>query len=78
MHIEILTPDETIFSGEAKSMKLPALDGSLGVLENHAPMITSLKKGVIILRDEKGNEEKIEVAGGTVEVLRNKVIVLAE
>lgn len=78
MQIEILTPDETIFSGEAKSLKLPALDGSLGVLENHAPMITSLKKGVITLKDEKGTEQNIEVAGGTVEVLKNRVIVLAE
>ena len=78
MQIEILTPDETVFSGEVTSLKLPALDGSLGVLENHAPMITSLKKGVITLKDEKGKEQTIEVAGGTVEVLKNRVIVLAE
>lgn len=78
MQIEILTPDETIFSGTAKSITLPALDGSLGVLDNHAPMITSLKRGTINVKDDSNKEQHFDVTGGTVEVLNNRVIVLAE
>ena len=78
MHIEIITPDTTLFSGEATYVYLPGSDGSLGVMNNHAPLISSLKKGTLRVKDGSGKETTFEVNGGTVEVLNNKVVVLAE
>jgi len=78
MFVEIITPDKKLFSGEAKSVKLPGTDGSFGVLKNHAPIISSLKKGVVKVTDEKQVVQDFEIKGGIVEVLKNKVVVLAE
>lgn len=44
MVIEIITPDKSLFKGEAKGVTVPGIDGSLGILNNHAPLITALKK----------------------------------
>lgn len=78
MTVEILTPEKAIFTGEASFVSLPGSDGSMGILNNHAPLITTLKKGVVKVEDEKGNPQTFEVNGGTVEVLNNRVIILAE
>jgi len=78
MTVEILTPEKALFTGEAKLVSLPGSDGSLGILSNHAPLITTLKKGVVKVEDEKGNAQSFEVNGGTVEVLNNRMIILAE
>jgi F-type H+-transporting ATPase subunit epsilon len=78
MQIEIITPDSTLFKGEATYVFLPGSDGSLGVMNNHAPLISSLKKGTLRVKDASGKEMQFEVNGGTVEVLNNKVVVLAE
>lgn len=78
MHIEIITPDATLFQGEATYVFLPGSDGSLGIMKNHAPLISSLKKGILRIKDQAGKEMKFEVKGGTVEVMKNKVVVLAE
>ncbi len=78
MHIEIITPDATLFQGEATYVFLPGSDGSLGIMNNHAPLISSLKKGTLRIKDQAGKEMKFEVNGGTVEVMKNKVVVLAE
>ena len=78
MKLEIISPDKKIYEGEAKYVGVPELDGSLGILDNHAPLITTLTKGAIKLRKEDGSEEEIEVEGGVIEVLNNRVIILAE
>lgn len=78
MKVEIITPDKTIFSGEAILVQLPGIDGSFEVLKNHAPLITILKTGEIKIQ---GKDEKIQmftINGGVIEVLKNKVLVLAE
>ena len=76
MIVEVITPDEVLFSGEAVSVKLPGTIGSFEALANHAPLLSSLEKGTIIVRTSAG-EETFEVSGGIVEVLNNKVVVLA-
>lgn len=78
MLLDIITPDSKLFSGEVSSIILPGIDGDLGVLNNHAPLITALKEGSISVTTEKGETETFETKGGIVEVLNNKVIVLAE
>jgi F-type H+-transporting ATPase subunit epsilon len=77
MHLEIITPDKKLFEGEAKSLTVPGSEGSLGILNRHAAMVASLKKGKVKVTTDK--EVKVfEIKGGVVEVLKNKVIVLAE
>lgn len=77
MTVEIITPERTLFEGPATSVTLPAADGSLGILDRHAPMITTLQKGTVKIKTDK-NEENFEVNGGTVEVFNNRVMILAE
>ncbi|MBP7155654.1 MAG: ATP synthase F1 subunit epsilon [Flavobacteriales bacterium] len=77
MTVEIITPDKVLFKGEAKSVTVPGVDGSLGFLNNHAPLITVLKAGDVKLKTATG-AETFSVKGGVVEVSHNKVIVLAE
>lgn len=78
MLLDIITPDEKLYTGEVTSVVLPGIDGELGVLNNHAPLITALKEGTIYIIKESGENESFETKGGIVEVLNNKVIVLAE
>lgn len=78
MKLEIVTPDKKLFEGEAKSLTVPGSEGSLGILDYHAPMIASLKKGTVKITDSSSQVHKFEIKGGVVEVLKNNVIVLAE
>lgn len=77
MRVEILSPDKMIFEGEADSVQLPGKDGSFGILNNHAPIVASLKQGEVKVSTD-GNEQTFKVNGGVVEVLKNKVIVLSD
>jgi len=78
MHLEIITPDKKLFEDEVKSVQLPGIGGSFGILDRHAPLISALKKGSINIVDMNQARHSFEVNGGVVEVLNNKVIVLAE
>lgn len=78
MYLEIITPDKKLFEGEAKSLTVPGSEGSLGILNNHAPMIASLKKGKVKITTDKSDVKFFDIHGGVVEVLKNKVVVLAE
>lgn len=78
MKLEIITPDKQLFDGQAKSVIIPGLDGSLGILDNHAPMIASLKEGTVKVTQDNNEEKTFEVKGGVTEVLKNRVIILAE
>lgn len=78
MKLEIITPDATVFDGEATLVQLPGYDGSFEILKNHAPMINILKKGIIRLKEESGSEKSIEINGGVLEVHDDKILILAE
>lgn len=78
MDIQIITPDKTLFSGQAKLVQFPGLDGSFEVLNNHAPMIAALKEGKIKVKSNEGTPAYFDIKGGVVEVLKNKILVLAE
>jgi F-type H+-transporting ATPase subunit epsilon len=77
MHLEIITPEKKIFDGEVKVVTFPGSDGSFQVLNNHAPLVSILQQGVVEYKTKEGTS-KVTITGGTVEVLKNKVIVLAD
>lgn len=77
MQLEIITPDKTLFEGTAKSVSLPGSGGGFQILENHAPIISTLKGGQIKIETGSGTEV-IEIASGVIEMVKNKVIILAE
>ena len=78
MNIDIITPDKKLFSGEISAVQFPGTNGSFGILNNHAPLIATLKKGEIKLTDASKQEQSFAVNGGVVEVLNNNIIVLAD
>jgi len=78
MNVQIITPDVTIFSGEARLLQLPGIDGSFEILDNHAPLISILSSGKIKLMHPDKTLAFFDIKGGVVEVLKNKVLILAE
>ena len=77
MHLEIITPEKKIFEGEVRIATLPGSDGSFQILNNHAPLISLLKHGVVEYKTKDATNQ-VTITGGVVEVLKNKVIVLAD
>jgi F-type H+-transporting ATPase subunit epsilon len=78
MHLEIITPEKMLFTGDIDIVKLPGTTGSFEIMINHAPLITTLKAGKIKVRDINNVVSYFEISGGVVEVLNNKVKVLVE
>lgn len=78
MKIEIITPDRKIYEGDIKSVRVPGKKGSFQVLKDHAPIISTLEKGPVIMVDLEGNEKIYEISGGLIEVKANKIILLAD
>jgi F-type H+-transporting ATPase subunit epsilon len=75
MQVEVLTPDKTLYTGEAELITLPGVSGSFQIMTNHAAMIANLKAGQMEVKNGS-NVETFDVAGGLVEVIHNKVVVL--
>jgi F-type H+-transporting ATPase subunit epsilon len=78
MHLEIITPDKKVFEGEVAIVTFPGSDGSFQVLNNHAPLVSLLKDGVVEYKTLERETAQVSITGGVVEVLKNKVIVLAD
>jgi F-type H+-transporting ATPase subunit epsilon len=78
MNLEIVTPDTTIFSGEVSLVQMPGVDGLFEVLNMHAPIISVLAKGTIKVIDDQKLTQYFEINGGVVEVVNNKLLILAE
>ncbi len=78
MKIEIITPDRNIYKGEIRSVRVPGRKGSFQVLKDHAPIISTLDAGTVIITDDQGNEVRFEITGGVIEVKRNRIILLAD
>ena len=77
MHLEILTPEKKVFEGNVSIATFPGTDGSFQVMDNHAPLISLLKEGVVEYKSKEA-KESLNITGGVVEVLKNKVILLAD
>ena len=76
MQLDILTADKSLYSGDADVVTLPGTDGKFQLLNGHAPMIASLAKGNVVVKSKDGKQE-FAINGGVMEVLKNKVIILA-
>jgi F-type H+-transporting ATPase subunit epsilon len=79
MKLNIITPDKVLYAGDnVHLVQLPGFDGSFEVMNHHAPLISILKKGKIKVEVKGDNPLFFEVNGGVIEVLENKVLILAE
>ena len=78
MRIEIVTPDTKIFEGEIKSVRVPGRKGSFQVLKDHAPIVSTLESGQVIMVDMDGKETVIGISGGVIEGKANRIILLAD
>lgn len=77
MHVDLITPDKKAFDGEAFSVILPGIDGYFEILDNHAPLVGALGEGNVRVRT-KTEDLSFSISGGVVEVLNNKVSLLAD
>ena len=75
--LEIVTPERLAFSGEVDAVVLPGIDGELGILPHHAPLVSTLGVGELRYR-VGGQEELFAIAGGFIQVRPDKVVVMAE
>jgi len=78
MTLEIITPEKELFNGEVTSVKFPGINGGFEVLNNHAPIISTLGKGEIRVITNNKEIEKFDINGGVIEMQENKIIVLAD
>ena len=78
IHVDVVSAEEQIFSGEAKFVALPGEAGELGILPQHTPFITRIKPGAVRIEKADGSEEFVFVAGGILEVQPHRVTVLAD
>ncbi|PZP33863.1 MAG: F0F1 ATP synthase subunit epsilon [Roseateles depolymerans] len=78
LHVDVVSAEEQIFSGEAKFVALPGESGELGILPKHTPLITRIKPGAVRVELADGSEEFVFVAGGILEVQPHRVTVLAD
>lgn len=78
IHVKIVTPEKTLFEDEAVSIVAPGALGYLGVLVDHAPLVTSLKEGRLSLRMPDNQEKAFEIHEGVMEVSKNVVTILSE
>ena len=78
IHVDVVSAEVLIFSGEAKFVALPGEAGELGILPKHTPLITRIKPGAVRIEKADGTEEFVFVAGGILEVQPNVVTVLAD
>ena len=92
MHLEIVSPEATLFSGEVESVIVPATTGSFQMLNNHAPIVSTLKEGIVTIsgkmdlddtfknkfKKQDDNTTLFQISSGTVEMRNNKLILLAD
>ena len=78
IHVDVVSAEESLFSGEARFVALPGAAGELGILPKHTPLISRIKPGSVRIELPDGSEEFIFVAGGILEVQPNCVTVLSD
>jgi F-type H+-transporting ATPase subunit epsilon len=77
LHFELVSPEKLVFSGEVEQVDVPGAEGDFGVLAGHAPMVATLRPGILTVK-AGGSEQKIVVLGGFAEVSATGLTVLAD
>lgn len=75
MKLEILTPEKYLFNGEAEKITLPGTGGVFSVMDNHVPLISSLRSGIIRVLLPDGKENELKISNGMIDVRGNEVVV---
>ena len=78
IHVDIVSAEGQIFSGEANMVFVPGSQGELGIAPRHAPLLTTLKAGEVRVQSEGAEEQSFYVGGGSLEIQPNLVTVLAD
>ena len=78
VHLDVVSAENTIFSGRVETLQVSGSEGELGIYPGHAPLLTALKPGMVRVVKQNGDEEMIYIAGGTLEVQPNVVTVLSD
>jgi len=89
MFLEIVSPEKTLFTGDVNSVHVPGTEGSFQILNNHAPIVSTLKNGLIRLKGSfdnnsenlevhNPNEASLEIQSGVIEMKKNKLIILVD
>ena len=89
MFLEIVSPEKTLFTGDVKSVHVPGSEGSFQILNNHAPIVSTLKKGSITLKGSfvenqenlnihSNSEASLDIQSGVIEMKKNKLIILVD
>lgn len=78
MYIEIVTPEKKVYEGDVNSVKVPGKKGAFQVLNDHAPIVSTLEAGMVSVVEPDGNEILFKAGGGVIELKKNKVIILVE
>lgn len=78
MKLDIITPDKKIYTGSVRSVRVPGQKGSFQVLKDHAPIISTLDKGLVVVVAEDDTVAEFTITGGVVEVKQDKIILLAD
>ena len=73
--VEIISPDKSILKSQATEVTIPSYEGQMGILKDHIPLITFLRPGLIIIKENSG-EKKFFIEDGTVEFLNNNLLIL--
>jgi len=77
MKVSVISPEKTVYEGEADSVVVPAWDGQLGIMKGHAPMLVLLGEGEMRVK-EGASEERFHISGGFLQVVNDVVTVLSE
>ena len=77
LKVDIVTAERTVYSGEVEAIIAPGVEGQLGILPHHAPLMTILQAGELVVR-KGGRDESLAISGGFLEVRPDRVIILAD
>ena len=78
MKLSIVSPEENLYEGEVKSVKMQGIDGKFQVLNDHAPLISALDKGDIVIEEISGEQKSFAINSGLVELAKNEIHILAQ
>lgn len=78
LHVSVISPEGSVYEGDAASVIAPAYDGEVGILTGHAPMMTLLGRGDLLVRADAGGESRFTIEGGFLQVLENQVRIVTE